>query len=137
MVDASKCRYCGRRGHGAAPVIGRKKEVCPAYDKSCNACGGIGHFSKTKACRKRVAKVEVVGQCEIGDIGEKPNDKMAGMRRSEVKLSMNRPAPHMVDVGGKLVVTLPRDHPKLRVQLVLDNEFYKEHGLVLRLRRCV
>ena len=77
-MDESKCRYCGRKGHGAAPVIARKKEVCPAYDKSCNACGGIGHFAKTKACRKRGAKVEMVGQCE-----KKASDKTARVRLSK------------------------------------------------------
>ena len=162
LVDETKCRYCGRKGHGAAPVLSRKKEVCPAYDKLCNACGGIGHFSKTKACRKLGAKVNMVEQCEIGDMGAKSKFRRAGVTNSKtetaenngfdaavvneveavryklgtkVKLSKNRPVPHMVDVGGELLVALPREHPKLRVQLVVDVKFYKEHRLNLRLRR--
>ena len=152
LVEEAKCRYCGRKGHGAAPVIGRKKEVCPAYDKTCNACGGIGHFSKTKACRKKVALVEMVKQCEISGMGkeskantvESNGDDAAAVNEVEavrdtlgtkVKLSRNRPVPHMVDVGGELVVSVPREHPKLRVQMVVDAQFYKKHGLNLRLRR--
>ena len=47
-----------KKGHGAAPVLSKKKEVCPAYDKTCNTFVAVGHFAKTKACRKRFVKME-------------------------------------------------------------------------------
>ena len=58
LPNEVRCRYCGKKGNGAAPVPSKKKEVCPAYDKTCNTCGAVGHFAKTKACRKRFVKME-------------------------------------------------------------------------------
>ena len=56
--DEVKCRFCGKRGHGGSPNFAVKKEKCSAFDKRCNTCGKIGHFSKTKSCRQGIAKVE-------------------------------------------------------------------------------
>ena len=40
-----RCKYCNRKGHGATPGLNVKKEKCPAFDKTCNKCGGLGHFA--------------------------------------------------------------------------------------------
>ena len=72
--DEVKCRFCGKRGHGGSPNFAVKKEKCSAFDKRCNTCGKIGHFSKTKACRQGIAKVEELvvqherrtGQSDVG-----------------------------------------------------------------------
>ena len=48
LVDEARCKYCGKKGHGAAPVYSKKKEECPAFNKKCNTCGMVGHFSRTK-----------------------------------------------------------------------------------------
>ena len=60
LVDEARCKYCGKKGHGAAPVYSKKKEECPAFDKKCNTCGMVGHFSRTKSCKKSSVKVEKV-----------------------------------------------------------------------------
>ena len=64
VVGNDKCHYCGRRGHGAKPDLNQKKETCPAFDKNCNNCGKIGHFSRSKACRKTVKVEKVMVQHE-------------------------------------------------------------------------
>ena len=60
LVDEARCKYCGKKGHGAAPGFSKKKEECPAFDKKCNSCGVVGHFSRTKSCKKSSVKVEKV-----------------------------------------------------------------------------
>ena len=65
MSEEKKCKYCGKKGHGAAPTLAKKKEVCPAFDKRCNTCGELGHFSRTRACKRITAKVDKIdGQNE-------------------------------------------------------------------------
>ena len=49
---------------------------------------------------------------------------------------MNKPIPHMMDVGGTLVEGMPRAHPTLRVQLRVDVETYKKLGIPLTLAIC-
>ena len=58
--DEVKCKFCGKKGHGSSPNFEIKKEKCSAFDKKCNSCGKIGHFSKTKACRQNISKVEEI-----------------------------------------------------------------------------
>ena len=58
--DEAKCKFCGRKGHGGSPNFDVKKEKCPAFDKKFNTFGKGGHFSKTKACRQGVVRVEEI-----------------------------------------------------------------------------
>ena len=132
--DEARCKYCGKKGHGAAPVLSKKKESCPAYDKKCNACGIVGHFARSKACRKKLVKVEMIvsnkemdtgtgigkvkgglgnnGQCEMATV-QKVNLKKGA--DEALRLSMTSPVPHMMDVEGKLVMAMPKSHPKMKV----------------------
>ena len=143
VVDDARCRYCNRKGHGAAPVISKKRELCPAYDKKCNTCGAIGHFSRAKACRKvaKVEKLEVVTkarrdeQCEINEKLVTVTEVQTLKHNEVMSLSLGKPLPHMMDVEGELVVAMPRDHPKLRVQVVVDVQTYKDYGMKLQLRK--
>ena len=74
MSGDDKCRFCGKKGHGARPNFTQKKEFCPAFDKKCNSCGDIGHFSRTKACKRSVKVEKVMVQHE-----------MRGDKKAEVK----------------------------------------------------
>ena len=136
--DDKKCRCCGKRGHGAAPNLAKKREACPAFDKKCNTCGELGHFSKTKACKKVTLKVDRVdGQNEKKAPGK---EVMAvGAVRDGfgkvIKLSNTSPVPHMMDVKGEFVAGMPRSHPALQVQVEIDIQAYEEFGLSLRLGR--
>ena len=69
MSGDEKCRFCGKKGHGARPSFAEKKEFCPAFDKKCNSCGNIGHFSRSKACKKAVKVEKLLVQHET------PGDK--------------------------------------------------------------
>ena len=138
MSEEKKCRYCGKKGHGAAPTLVKKREVCPAFDRKCNTCGEVGHFSRTKACKKLTVKVDKVdGQNEM----EARNMRLmtvGAVKDSSgkiVELSDTKPVPHMMDVDGKFVVGMPRSHPALRVQVAIDVQAYKELGLSLRLNK--
>ena len=138
VVSEARCKYCNKKGHGSAPVLSKKREVCPAYDKKCNTCGMIGHFSRTKACKKRAVKVEMLEQYEMKHKSLTVMNEVTVLKDSKgkvVKLSASRPIPHMIDVDGKFIVAEPRAHPKLKVQVVVDSEVYKELGLFMRLRR--
>ena len=44
------CHFCGK-----AHIF--KKELCPAYGKTCNACKGKNHFAGTKFCRADIRVV--------------------------------------------------------------------------------
>ena len=137
LVDEARCKYCGKKGHGAAPVYNKKKEECPAFDKKCNTCGVVGHFSRTKSCKKSSVKVEkVVVQHEKdtkSQVGVKAVAAIRDIHGKVVKLSVSKPIPHMMEVQGKLVVAMPRAHPGVRVQVEVDVSMYKECGLQLKM----
>ena len=105
VEDESKCKFCGKKGHGSSPNFELKREKCPAFDRKCNTCGKVGHFSKTKACKQGVGKVEeIVVQHEktYGEGGHKRTDKSLDLLKLEVQKMewpVNKPIPHMLDVG--------------------------------------
>ena len=78
-----------------------------------------------------------------GEGGNKRTDKSLDLLKLEVQKDaakkmewpVNKPIPHMLDVGGTLVEAMPRVHPTLRVQLRVDVETYKKLGIPLRLGR--
>ena len=131
-----RCRYCGRKGHGAKPSFHQKKELCPAFDKKCNSCGGVGHFSKTKACRQSAKVEKVVVQYKTTD-DKKAGVKVAGAVQDRtgqsVRLSVTKPIPHMLEEEGRMVVAMPRAHPGVRVQVEVNKDMYKKTGLPLRM----
>ena len=49
--DQSKCKFCGRIGHGKNPKYDIRKTDCPAFDKICKKCNRRGHF--TDKCLKK------------------------------------------------------------------------------------
>ena len=135
--EEQKCKFCNRRGHGSSPGYEKKKADCPAFDKTCKVCGGIGHFAKTKACSKKNVKVEKVvlmqhetkvdkkksvtvekvvlmqhkkkveNTIEVGQL-----DSLRDDIGNVVTLSSTKPVPHMVEVKGKWKVQMPKDHPR-------------------------
>ena len=138
MSEEKKCKYCGKKGHGAAPTLAKKREACPAFDRKCNTCGELGHFSRTKACKKITVKVDRIdGQNEkkTRDMQLMTVGAVRGGSGTVIKLSSTRPVPHMMDVEGKFVVGMPRSHPALKVQIAIDVQAYKELGLNLRLSK--
>ena len=40
------CNFCGYFGHGANPKSHVRNTRCPAFGKTCNKCGELGHFGK-------------------------------------------------------------------------------------------
>ena len=137
-----KCKFCGRKGHGGSPNFEVKKEKCIAFDKKCITCGKIGHFSKTRACRQDVARVEEIVVQHEKKTGKDCQSKSKGLdlcelavqedaKKEELKWPVNKAIPHMMDVGGTLVEAMPRAHPTLRVQLRVDVETYRKLGIPL------
>ncbi|XP_062542342.1 uncharacterized protein K02A2.6-like [Armigeres subalbatus] len=64
--EAYECNRCGRK---------HKRGACPAYDKTCNACGWRGHFAVMCKAKKRLHKnvsevTEQVSQREETDAEE-------------------------------------------------------------------
>ena len=136
LEDDGKYKYCGRIGHGAIPSLDKKREVCPAFDKK--SCGGIGHFSKTKACKKKSVKVEkVVAQYKKTagrpEVGVKTVGSVLDNKGRPGMLSVTKPVPHMLEVEGRRVVAMPRAHPGIRVQVEVNKAMYEKTGLPLRM----
>ena len=142
----AKCKFCGKKGHGNSPNFDMKKEKCPAFDKKCNTCGKIGHFSKTKACKQNVARVEEImvqhenQAVKVGHTNEKSNlglceVAMKGNAVEKVEWPVNKPIPHMMDVEGTMVEAMPRAHPTLMVELKVDVDTYEKLGIPLMLGR--
>ena len=130
------CRFCKKKGHGARPSFNQKKEFCPAFDKKCNSCGIIGHFSRSKACKKSVKVEKVVVQHEMPGgkrVEVKTVKTVLDSGGKPVRLSMNKPIPHMLEVNGKMVVAMPRAHPGVRVQVEVNKDIYEKTGLPLRM----
>lgn len=48
-----KCKFCARQHE-------RRKEKCPAWQKKCNSCGQMNHFSKCCQKSNSVEKAEIV-----------------------------------------------------------------------------
>ena len=137
--EEASCHYCKRKGHGARPGLNVKREKCPAFDKTCNKCGGIGHFAGAKSCRDKSAKVEVVkvqheksGKTQVGvqSVGIVVDDK-----GQVVKLSPGQLIPHMQEEDGRMTVTMPKDHPRIRVQVQVNKDMYEKMGLPLKMGR--
>ena len=132
-----KCKYCGKRGHGAAPNFSKKREECPAFDRSCNVCSEKGHFAKQKACKKKVLveSVEVKHEKKYAEL-QAVNVKAVRDRKGNVKqLLPCNPIPHMVEVAGKMVIAMPEDHPKVQVEMQVDMATYENYGLEVKLGR--
>ena len=133
-----KCRFCGKRGHGAAPNFAKKKEECPAFDKNCNTCSEKGHFARSKACKKKASTNSVEVKHEKGSWSEAGLNTVVmkeGGKVLEQKLSRHKPVPHMREVAGKMVVAMPEEHPQVNVDVQVDLAEYKEQGLVIDLCR--
>ena len=45
------CAYCGKQGHGKNAAPRTRKSECPAYGKTCDACGRANHFESV--CRNK------------------------------------------------------------------------------------
>ena len=127
-----------KKGHGARPSFAEKREFCPAFDKKCNSCGNVGHFSRSKACRKAVKVEKLVVKHET------PGDKNVEIKSVKmvlnsggkpVLLSSDKPIPHMLEVEGQMVVAMPRAHPGVRVQVEVNKDMYEMTGLPLRMGR--
>ena len=118
-----------------------KKDKCSAFDKRCNTCGKIGHFSKTKACRQGIAKVEELVVQHERRTGQTDVGACAVIARAEVVQSDQWPKskliPHMIDVGGKLVEAQPPKHPTLKIRMKLDVQTYKDLKIPLQLRKSL
>ena len=67
-------------------------------------------------------KAEVKTVKTVLDFGGKP-----------VRLSVNKPIPHMLEEGGRMVVAMPRAHPGVRVQVEVNKDMYDRTGLQLRM----
>ena len=48
--DAKPCTHCGRKSNGSGKP--ERERACPAYSKTCNSCGGTGHFSVV--CKSKI-----------------------------------------------------------------------------------
>ena len=98
-----RCKYCNRKGHGATPMLSVKKEKCPAFDKTCNKCGGLGHFARTRACKGKPVKVENMKmQYEKQDrtkILVKSVGVVVDRKGQKVRLSVKKPVPHYARRG--------------------------------------
>ena len=139
LKEEARCKYCNRKGHGAKPGLSVKREKCPAFDKTCNKCGGLGHFAVTKSCRDRPVKIENVKvqyeQEDRSQVGVKSVGVEVDSKGQIVRLSPGRPVPHMQEEDGQMKVTMPKDHPKVRVQVQVNTEMYEKTGLPLEMGR--
>ena len=140
-TTVQKCKFCGRKGHGYSPNMSLKREQCPAWDKSCNACGAKGHFSKTRACRKKAT----VDRLDVKLLKKPIESKMQALRvKAKTKemsgvhsLSAQKPVPHMREIDGEMVIAMPEDHPKVRVEVQVDAKTYEDNDLEAVLQRRV
>ena len=67
-------------------------------------------------------KVEIKTVKMVLDSGGKP-----------VRLSVNKPIPHMLEEKGEMVVAMPRAHPGVRVQVEVNKPMYDMTGLPMRM----
>ena len=49
QASNTRCTYCGQQGHGKNSPASMRKNVCPAYSKSCSFCHRLHHFESV--CR--------------------------------------------------------------------------------------
>ena len=118
-------------GHGESPSLSVRKEKCPAWNKECNKCHAKGHFKSR--CHKDGLKVDLVKVQEKKDMV-----CSVGMTRVVKKLpnkatlqgSLEEPVPHL-RFGEKIMIGAPLPQPVLKVNLVVDMEYYKMTGLRL------
>ena len=52
-----------------------------------------------------------------------------------VRLSLKRPVPHMQEEDGEMRGTMPKDHPKVRVQVQVNKDMNKKTGLLMVMGR--
>ena len=96
-----ECKFCGR-------VHPFKKENCPAWGKSCQACGGRNHF----AMKCRNAEVRLIDPDALGDA-----DEQLRPRQTENTLTL--------DIGA----VSARDSGKLFAHLLLGSDHLQKFQL--------
>ena len=52
--ESEKCSYCGKHGHGRKAPPNFRKNNCPAYGQTCNACNRLHHVAKMCRSKDRV-----------------------------------------------------------------------------------
>ena len=67
----------------------------------------------------------VVG-CNLAEAGGKY--KMPPLPSGEAFQLLLRPIPHILEENGKMMMAMPKAHPKIRVQFEVNREMYKQTG---------
>ena len=151
LIVKQKCQNCGESSHGSNSLAERKKS-CKAWNKKCDRCKKIGHF--TSLCKSK-ARTSAIQEAEVplGDLGRiaaafmsleanadrNPNLPSTPMDLppiiSHMKLTgpvTTLPLPHYVHDRVKgWYQTRPRSSPSITAQFSLDKQSYSELGLNL------
>ena len=85
--DKTRCKYCGRSGHGKSPDIETRKLKCQAWDQECQSCNKKGHFKKV--CKKKtLANAQTIN---MNRISTKVNKGKKKFKTSVVKVRNMKP----------------------------------------------
>ena len=134
-VKLKPCRFCGRTGHGENPSLSVREKKCPAWNKECNHCHGMGHFKSR--CHKNGFKVESVKVqvvkdmvCSVGMTGVATKQlrvDSATLTGQLEDLGIKEPIPHL-RFGESVRIQEPLPQPVLKVNLMVDTEFHRKTG---------
>ena len=70
-----------------------------------------------------------------GQVGVRSVGVVVDSKGQTVRLSPKRPVPHMEEEDGQMRVTMPKAHPKVRVQVQVNKDMYEKTGLLLQMGR--
>ena len=123
--DKTRCKYCGRSGHGKSPDTDIRRSKCPAWDQECQSCKKKGHFKKV--CKtKTPASAQVITMNRMSTNENKGKEKF---KTRVVKVRNMKPLSHEVFDKEAAVYKeqLPLKDPMVRVNIQVDIQAYLDH----------
>lgn len=121
------CSYCGETGHGRRAPKAQRRQICPAFNKTCEKCHIPGHITKMCRSNKSERKINTISLDDqntnfLGSI------EVAGIRNTNKSITISHK--EYTAISG-WVTNNNKKHPQITVGIEVSKEDFESFGLPL------